>query len=166
MVRREALERVGGFAHSPGYPATDLPTYLNLLSTGGKVKGSGDILGFWRVHSSQVTQHRGSDMRVLGLQVKLASVHLASTHVTAEMVERRHRKALAGEYMEKMLAALDNKDKKDAITSGWFILKYGVAAHKFRAIIGILAAIIGFDLRTVMVPYGRIRTAVRHLRNT
>jgi hypothetical protein len=55
MVRRSALDAVGGFSQD-GFYAVDLPTLLRLSERDGEVAFIEHLLGFWRLHSAQVTQ--------------------------------------------------------------------------------------------------------------
>lgn len=54
MVRRSALDAIGGFAQPPGIPYVDLPTWLR-LATQGRFAHSREILGYWRRHALQWT---------------------------------------------------------------------------------------------------------------
>jgi hypothetical protein len=51
MIRRDALERVGGFSQPERMPAVDYPTWM-ALSDVGPVIGAAEVLGLWRVHGS------------------------------------------------------------------------------------------------------------------
>jgi hypothetical protein len=54
MVRRAALERIGGFVQPAGIPYVDHPTWLRLATTGRFAKSS-SVLGYWRRYARQVT---------------------------------------------------------------------------------------------------------------
>jgi glycosyltransferase involved in cell wall biosynthesis len=54
MVRRSALEGIGGFFQVSGVPYVDHPTWLRLATTGTFARSS-LVLGHWRRHASQVT---------------------------------------------------------------------------------------------------------------
>lgn len=54
VIRREALEAIGGFVQPPGIPYVDLPTWLRLATTGPFTR-SDQVLGYWRRHSQQWT---------------------------------------------------------------------------------------------------------------
>jgi glycosyltransferase involved in cell wall biosynthesis len=54
MIRRSALEQVGGFFQPDGIPYVDHPTWLR-LATVGKFARSRRDLGRWRRHASQIT---------------------------------------------------------------------------------------------------------------
>jgi glycosyltransferase involved in cell wall biosynthesis len=54
MVRRAALEQIGGFIQPSGIPYVDHPTWLRLATIGTFARSSRD-LGFWRRYARQVT---------------------------------------------------------------------------------------------------------------
>ena len=54
MVRRSALERIGGFFQPSGVPYVDHPTWLRLATIGRFARSSG-VLGHWRRYPRQVT---------------------------------------------------------------------------------------------------------------
>jgi len=54
MVRRAALDRIGGFFQPPGIPYVDHPTWLRLARVGTFARST-RVLGSWRRHSRQVT---------------------------------------------------------------------------------------------------------------
>lgn len=54
MIRRQALDLIGGFIQPPGVPYVDLPTWLR-LATVGPFARSDQVLGCWRRHAQQWT---------------------------------------------------------------------------------------------------------------
>jgi hypothetical protein len=54
MIRRRALESIGGFVQPAGIPYVDLPTWLRLATEGPFARGD-QVLGYWRRHSQQWT---------------------------------------------------------------------------------------------------------------
>jgi glycosyltransferase involved in cell wall biosynthesis len=60
MIRRSALDQIGGFLHPPGIPYVDHPTLLRLATTGSFVP-SPCILGYWRRHAQQITTRNWFD---------------------------------------------------------------------------------------------------------
>jgi len=54
MVRRCALEQIGGFFQPSGIPYVDHPTWLRLATT-GRFARSSRVLGYWRRYARQVT---------------------------------------------------------------------------------------------------------------
>ncbi|MBA2687082.1 MAG: glycosyltransferase family 2 protein [Gemmatimonadaceae bacterium] len=56
MLRREALDRVGGFRQPAGALYVDLPTWLIVSATAkGKARKLGHHLGYYRVHGGQIS---------------------------------------------------------------------------------------------------------------
>ena len=63
LVRRSALERVGGFRQIPGVPTTDYPTLLPLCLQGRFVY-TPRPLARWRQHSAQTTNRHAGDLLI------------------------------------------------------------------------------------------------------
>ncbi len=60
LVRRSALEKIGGFRQVPGIPTTDYPTIL-FLCLEGRFAYAPEILAYWRKHAAQTTnQYAGA----------------------------------------------------------------------------------------------------------
>ncbi|MBI5586256.1 MAG: glycosyltransferase [Deltaproteobacteria bacterium] len=59
MVRRSALEAVGGFVQPAGLPLVDVPTWMHILGNGHS-RGLPEILGCYRVHKESVCQSRSA----------------------------------------------------------------------------------------------------------
>lgn len=59
VIRRSALDRIGGFQYIEGLPLTDYPTFME-LSLAGKFHYSPQIMGYRRRHQNSVTlNHEG-----------------------------------------------------------------------------------------------------------
>jgi glycosyltransferase involved in cell wall biosynthesis len=59
VIRRSALEQIGGFQYVSGLPLTDYPTFME-LSLAGKFHYSPQIMGYRRRHQNSVTvNHEG-----------------------------------------------------------------------------------------------------------
>jgi glycosyltransferase involved in cell wall biosynthesis len=54
IMRRSALDRIGGFQHVPGLPLTDYPTFLELSLT-GKFYFTRAVMGYLRRHQRSIT---------------------------------------------------------------------------------------------------------------
>jgi len=59
LIRRDALEKIGGFLQKPYLPVVDYPTWL-ILSTIGTFAYLNEPLSFYRVHSSMSTLIRSA----------------------------------------------------------------------------------------------------------
>lgn len=57
ILRRSALEAIGGFRQTPRLPVVDYPTFLR-LSLEGTFHFTPRVMGYWRVHSSGTTVNR------------------------------------------------------------------------------------------------------------
>jgi hypothetical protein len=106
MVRRSALEEIGGFFQPSGVPFVDHPTWL-LLASVGTFARSPRNLGFWRRHPSQVTTQSWFDAspnRASYLQVALANARgVVAKDVLKEMMGSIQRDP--SRQLEEMMTA-------------------------------------------------------------
>lgn len=68
LIRKSALQQLGGFVQSYKFPAVDLPT-LMLLARHGRFIFLNEVLGYWRVHAYQVTKTYGLDILDSGRRI-------------------------------------------------------------------------------------------------
>ena len=61
MIRREALEAIGGFVHAQDLGTTDLPTFLALSLRGGFVYDNA-VVAYWRRHATAGSLQRQRQM--------------------------------------------------------------------------------------------------------
>jgi glycosyltransferase involved in cell wall biosynthesis len=61
MIRRSALNEIGGFVQPADLPLVDYPTWMN-LALKGRFAYIPVVLGFWRRHSDSVTMSRNKDI--------------------------------------------------------------------------------------------------------
>jgi glycosyltransferase involved in cell wall biosynthesis len=57
LIRRRALEAIGGFLQSPRLPVVDYPTFLR-LALEGSFHYTPRVMGYWRVHPGGTTVNR------------------------------------------------------------------------------------------------------------
>jgi glycosyltransferase involved in cell wall biosynthesis len=55
LLRKSALERIGGFQHSQWVPAVDYPTWLRLCLEGAFLPIGNHNLGYWRRHKGSIS---------------------------------------------------------------------------------------------------------------
>jgi len=60
LIRRNALEAIGGFQYVPGLPFVDYQTFLT-LSLRGRYFYTSQVTGYWRRHRRSATTHRRPD---------------------------------------------------------------------------------------------------------
>jgi glycosyltransferase involved in cell wall biosynthesis len=61
VMRKSALDAIGGFQHVPGRRAVDFPTFIR-LTTQGKFSYSPEVLGYRRMHPDSVTALWSTEM--------------------------------------------------------------------------------------------------------
>lgn len=98
MVRRRALDEVGGFAQMAGGLYVDLPTWLRVTAlTDGDVAFLDRVLGVYRVHPAQTTRVAGGEMSRQHLQAVLQVVESfdAGTRARIGWTDHLRRRAVS-----------------------------------------------------------------------
>lgn len=144
VVRRSALDRIGGFQQPPGLPIVDLPTMGRLAFEGRFAFHSEHVLGYWRRHLRSATK--------ANLSRELTGVHrllddLVSNHAPKNLdvaqIDRLdnewasfqvHRLVLLGRLLERV------GRRADASTAFRRALAFrGGAKRKLKVAIGLAA---------------------------
>jgi hypothetical protein len=161
MVRRQALDQIGGFLQPSGIPYVDHPTWLR-LATVGKFARSQHIVGHWRRYAEQVTTSTWFDTtpdRTTYMLTVVADAPIALTPAT--------RAALAASIRRDP----SRQREEAAIAHGRFALvggRWGQAARVFTqllrtgemrtravALLGLLSAAGRTDMEWLIRAMGR-----------
>jgi len=114
MVKREALDSIGGFRQRLGAPYIDYTTWLE-LSLIGEFRFVNKVLGYWRKHSKQTTN------------VKKLELVRASKKVSLDFIEKNYHKlknmGINVEYTIKRIY----KDYDKAIAAAYFVKSVSTA---------------------------------------
>jgi glycosyltransferase involved in cell wall biosynthesis len=97
ILRRAALDRIGGFQQRPGLAITDHPTFLR-LSLEGRFHFEPRVTGYWRVHGGGATVHRMDEILegVYGEVVRFHAEYGDRVQITAAQwrgIQRRWTRA-------------------------------------------------------------------------
>lgn len=136
IIRRTALEEIGGFQSYPGFPATDLPTWLALSRLTGIVHVSADILGYWRRHDGQVTSQLSLKLADYGLKARMASWSQSGLNKREiYMANVPHVKAI---YLDYLRNCIFRHDIMGAMHAAQRVFHLGKSKDKCLAIFGVL----------------------------
>lgn len=145
MVRRTALDAVGGFRASPHRFLVDLPTWMALASRGsGRFRFVRHLLGFWRRHPGQQTFTRGAELseeHALLLE-ELLDGGTSSTGVTPDVLRAYIR-------FHRARASLLGGEDRDARRGFASVLRRpgGLDARTLGAcLLGLVGSVVGRDL--------------------
>lgn len=144
MVRRAALDAVGGFRQTGSALFVDLPTWLWVTATaGGHVTYLDQVLGIYRHHAAGTSTERAAEMKREHLRVVLAVEEALGADALARVGwdARSRRRALArGELVEGKLALAADRNA-DAYARYRKVLVGGVDfGMRVRALRGMLSA--------------------------
>lgn len=144
MVRRAALESIGGFHQPAGTLFVDLPTWLQLAA---RVDGSAiylrRCLACYRVHQQQTSHQRNSQMRYQHLDIVNATLRQLPREVLLKLrwsISDEHA-ALASASLTRGVAALNARERKAAYQH--FRTAFGrsrITREKLGAILGMVSA--------------------------
>lgn len=150
MLRRDALDRAGGFTQGGSSLYVDLPTWLRVLAiSDGDVCFVNHVLGFYRVHASQTTQRHRRGMAadhlsaVLDLEREVDPRALRAVGWDAEM----RRRAIVAGHLGAGMAELESGcygAAKACFASAWTTASG--AADRAKAALGIASALSRVDL--------------------
>jgi glycosyltransferase involved in cell wall biosynthesis len=150
MVRRSALDRIGGFRQSGSSMLVDLPTWLWVTATqDGYAEFINRRLGLYRVHDAQTSQRKRTQMTreyifiVRQVENELGSERLRRLGWTASARRRAEQRALlaCGE------AALEARRHREARADFLAVIRDGADARDLTlATIGLLSSILRVNL--------------------
>lgn len=159
VVRREALDTVGGFQQYEGYPAVDFPTWLAVTSLPGRILFVDQVVGFWRHHGTQVTQALGVEMAESGLRVakralrELDAQQASELGVTEADIERASKHMLAEAYFGRLRAALIQRDRDTARQMLPLVWRNGNLKRRAEAAYARVALEVGCDMELPLRLY-------------
>jgi glycosyltransferase involved in cell wall biosynthesis len=149
LIRKKALDKIGGFQQGFGLPLVDLPTW-QALSLFGKFIYINKPLGMWRVTTNQVT--KTYTIRMIEGVYRLALVcfennksFFTAEKITTDKIHRHFKGRLIVNYCHSANFKLKRKDIKGARSDfNQSLLKYGFIkpTWKLRAAFGILRCIV------------------------
>jgi glycosyltransferase involved in cell wall biosynthesis len=161
MVRRCALERIGGFVQPSGVPYVDHPTWLRLATTGTFARSS-RVLGYWRRYARQVTTRGWFDTapdRASYLQAVAAEARGVVTSDVLAALAVSIRRDPSRQREEAMLArgrmALVEGRWRQAAAVFTQLLRTGEPRTRVVAALGLLCAGSRTDMEQVISAMGR-----------
>ena len=161
MVRRSALEQIGGFIQPSGFPFVDHPTWLRLATIGTFARSPRD-LGFWRRYPRQVTTRSWFDAapdRTSYLQAVAADARgIVNSDVLTKLaiLIRRDRSRQREEVMiaRGRVALLEGRWRQAAALF-MPLLRTGGPRNRAVASLGLLCAGSRTDMERVISAMGR-----------
>ncbi len=161
VVRRSALEAIGGFRQDGGYPAVDLPTWLRVVREPGNVAYLDRILGYWRHYGTQVTHRLGVEMAEASRDIVLRQFRelppdqAEALGLTEQDVIMASRPNLADAYFGRLRAALQDRDRSIARQCVPALWRYGGKKRKLQAVYGVLAQQLDWDMERILAACER-----------
>ena len=161
MIRRSALDQIGGFFQPSGVPYVDHPTWLRLATIGTFARSSRD-LGLWRRYPRQVTTRSWFETapdRVSYMQTVVAETQGVVTSDELTKLEVSIRRDPSRQREEVMIArgrvALLEGRWREATALFMPLLRTGGPRNRAVAALGIVCAISRTDMERVISAMGR-----------
>lgn len=163
LIRRSALDKIGGFIQNHGLPLVDLPTWqqLSLLGPFRYVKIP---LGRWRIYSNQVTKTYTAQMAEgfykLGLEFYNTNrKDFENSDVKEQQIHRHYRKLLVVNYSRSGRYKLIRKNYKEArkdYMKSIFCFGFSEPVWKLRSVVGLLFSLFRSDIEFFAKKLGRV----------
>jgi glycosyltransferase involved in cell wall biosynthesis len=161
MVRRSALDEIGGFFQPTGIPYVDHPTWLRLAGIGTFAR-SPRLLGYWRRHSRSVTTRtwfdaapdRASYLRGVAEEARDVLTPEVLRDLSVSIGRDPGRQQEEAVIARGRLALLEGR-WREAATVFAPLLRTGELRTRAVAALGVLCALGRTDLETVISARGR-----------
>jgi len=163
LIRRSALEAIGGFQYAKGMGAVDYPTIL-AVSLQGRFDYVGRVVAYWRRHpgSSSWAGHQ-------------RDVHATYDFVRSFMSDHAAQLSLSADQVHQIEHSWRKCQKRAAFNAGRYLLlqaKWREARHEFLealwsaspsvivgAFVGCAASLLKTDIERLMTAAGRVSFA-------
>lgn len=162
LLRREALEKIGGYLQPPGLLGEDYPTHLALARV-GEFRYLDVPLANYRMHGSQMTRTHRLEMAKTDVAYAMEvfrSLDAPTQNLvgwTDESLSRALLVKLHNAYFEEGRRMLLRGARRDARREFLTALVKGAAATKAKALVGLLCTTLHIDLERVVALAGRPR---------
>jgi len=161
IVRRSALEAIGGFQHIDGIPFVDYQTLLT-LSLAGQYSYTPKVMGFWRRHRRSATALRYQDlteMRLLAYMCRFLETHRSVMALTQE--EERNIADALQDWERRIalyhgLAALSKRQWAEARSRFRTALGSHQPTYRLGGAIGTIASYLHMKLEWLVAVYARL----------
>lgn len=171
VVRRAALEAVGGFWQPDGVPYVDHPTWL-LLALEGTFAYHHEEVGYWRTHAAQWTSRRvTSDAAIapekayIGLIAARYREMAGEDGLPALSVETLDRRHVHREITTRWRLALLGADRRRVVKTAVDMIRSGRPRLIGVALLGLALRGFGFDLEWIQRRRDRVAWPSRRHRH-
>lgn len=159
LIRRSALDRIGGYLQPPGLLAEDYPTHL-ALALEGEFRFIDRFLGNYRMHAHQQTRNVRLEMYRTDVEYVrvffrgLPPAMKAASGWTEETLERELQRILKNAYFSEGRRTLLRGDRRLAARQFARAFREGTIETKAKALAGLSCTITGMDLEKLARRFG------------
>jgi hypothetical protein len=164
MVRRTALDSVGGFQQPAGALFVDLPTWLTVsLHVTGRARRLDSLLGYYRVHSEQISTVNYDAYQTAQARVVAATIGRCTPETLAKVGwnERAQRRSHARSELANGVSLLKRGRRRDARRALVAAMAYPDSARMLaRGTLGLISTFLPVDLVALADAARRATSAV------
>ncbi len=153
ILRRDALDTIGGFWQDKDFPAVDYPTWLRLFQLPGNIFYIDDqCLGYWRQSSNQVTQEFSIQIAEIGLTIALDQWNQYSLQLREKLnispteIVQQYSRVINDSYLNMVRQSLVNHDRTNALYYSQKLIRTGNLTRKVQGLLGLISATVGTNL--------------------
>ncbi len=163
VVRRAALQAIGGFIQNYHLPLVDLPTWQQ-LSLKGKFVYINQPLGRWRIYPNQVTKTYTAEMAEGFYKLALSfysenEALFISHHISKKNIDKYFKKLLVINYSRSGRYKLIRKEFAEArnyYIKSIFSFGFHEPLWKLRSVTGLIFSLFRKDIETFTKILGRV----------
>lgn len=154
VLRREAIERIGGFQQFQHLPLVDYPTFLHLTAE-GRFTFHQEVLGYWRRHSQSTTRNRfpqildGVEMYIPEFLEKKKSA-LPLSKKDFDSLEKKWEELKAYQIFMLGRWCLVDKDWRNARKAFKKMVRSSSKLHFIASWLGIACSYLHYDIEFLM----------------
>ncbi|HJP59153.1 MAG TPA: glycosyltransferase family 2 protein [Gemmatimonadaceae bacterium] len=164
MVRRSALDAVGGFQQPAGALFVDLPTWLKIaIHVSGKARRIRKLLGYYRVHSEQISSLNYDAYQTAQARIVAATIGECSRDALLRVGwdDVARRRSHVRSELATGVALLKRGRLREARRALLPALAHPDSARTFtRAALGVLSTLVSVDLVGVADAARRLSSAL------
>ncbi len=169
LINRNALKQIGGFIQPSYFPAVDFPTTVALSTLSGAVVWTNEVMGYYRLHSSQVTKSMGVELIEGRLRHALETYSLLEDSVRSylklsqELIIDAHRNLLSDAYLARLRYDLISRNKEDLNHILPKLWRIGTIKRKTQVLYAFIAIRVGWTMEPILDFVSLLRNQTQKL---
>ncbi len=162
LLKKTALEKIGGFQQPHNFPSVDYPTWLNLALT-GEFRFINEPMGYRRIHldatsaKSRVEQEQASGKYATDFFQQLDPEIKSRIKISQTQLKEFSKRKLARGHMEAGRYCLARNERAQARNHFFSAIMDGNTTVKLIGLIGMVSVYTPLDLEKLAQMMGRFK---------